>query len=114
MYHDEGAVEVETLSTAFGHHEPASPVTVPQHGYDKQQHIEAGVPTQEQQLTAVVVPVGSGQVPRSLMLLLIQIRWLQPVSSTKEEDRGERQRQNKSESRRAGSTPVSMFAAVVE
>lgn len=87
-YHNEGAVEVETLSTALGHHVPAPALAVLQHGPDEQQQAEAGVAAQEQQLPAVVVPVGSGEVARSMALLLIQIRRLQPVRSTEEEGRG--------------------------
>lgn len=83
-YHDEGAVEVETLSTAFGHHVPGSSMTVLQHGPDEEQQAEAGVQTQEQKLPAVIVPVCPSQVPRSMTLLLIQVRRLQPVSSTEE------------------------------
>lgn len=88
-YHDEGAVEVETLSAAFGHHEADAAVAVLQHGPDEEQQAEAGVQTQEQQLPAVVVPVRSGQVPRSLTLLLVHVRRLQPVSSTEEEEEEE-------------------------
>ena len=91
-YHDEGAVEVETLSAALGHHEPGAPLTVLQHGAHKQQQAEAGVQTQEQQLPAVVVPVSSSQVTRSVTLLLIHIRRLQPVSSTEGQTKGERGR----------------------
>lgn len=83
-YHDKGAVEVETLPAAFGHHVPGPPLSVLQHGPREQQQAEAGVQTQEQQLPAVVVPVGSSQVARSVTLLLIQIRRLQPVRSTEE------------------------------
>ena len=89
-YHDEGAVEVETLSAALGHHVPGATLTVLQHGPHKQQQAEAGVQTQEQQLPAVVVPVGSSQVTRSVTLLLIHIRRLQPVSSTEGWRKGER------------------------
>lgn len=81
-YHDKGAVEVETLATALGHHEPASALAVLQHGPDEEQQAEEGVRAQEQQLPAVVVPVSPGQVPRSAALLLVQVRRLQPVSST--------------------------------
>lgn len=80
-YHDEGAVEVQTLPATFGHHVPAAALAVLQHGADEQQQADTGVGAQEEQLAAVVVPVGSGQVARSLTLLLIQIWRLQPVGS---------------------------------
>lgn len=80
-YHDKGAVKVEALAAAFGHHEPRPAVAVAQHGDDEQQQVKEGVHSQEQQLPAVVLPVGPGKVARGLTLLLVQIRRLQPVSS---------------------------------
>lgn len=53
-----------------------------QHGPHKQQHAEAGVQAEEQQLPAVVVPVGPRQVAGGLALLLVQVGGLQPVGST--------------------------------
>lgn len=83
-YHDKGAVEVEALATAFGHHEPGTTIAVLEHGHDEEQQVEDAIHKQEQQLATVVLPVSLGEVPRSLILLLIQIRRLQPVSSTTE------------------------------
>lgn len=87
-YHDEGAVEVEALPAALGHHVPAAPLAVLQHGAHKQQHAEAGVQAQEQQLPTVVVPVGPRQVAGGLALLLVQVRGLQPIGSTGRRGRG--------------------------
>lgn len=83
-YHHKGAVKVETLPAALGHHVPAPPMSVLQHGPDEQQQAETRVGAQEQQLPAVVVPVGPGQVARSVALLLILVRGLQPVRSTEQ------------------------------
>lgn len=88
-YHDEGAVEVETLSAAFGHHVPAAAVAVLQHGADEEQQAEEGVGAQEEQLAAVVVPVDPRQVARRVvLLLLVQVRRLQPVGSAGEAGSG--------------------------
>lgn len=87
-YHDEGAVEVEALPTALGHHVPAAPPAVLQHGPHEQQHAEAGVQAEEQQLPTVVVPVGPRQVAGGLALLLVQVGGLQPIGSTGRRGRG--------------------------
>lgn len=81
-HHDEGAVEVETLSAAFGHHIPRPMLAVLQYGTDEEEQTDTGVQTQEEKLPTVVLPVDPGQVPRSLALLLLHVRRLQPVSST--------------------------------
>lgn len=53
-----------------------------QHGADEEQQAEEGVAAQEEQLAAVVVPVGPRQVARRVvLLLLVQVRRLQPVRS---------------------------------
>lgn len=72
-YHNEGAVEVQTLAAASGHHEPGPAVAVPQHGDNEEQQVEDAVSEQKQKLPTVILPVGSGQVPRGLMLVLVQI-----------------------------------------
>lgn len=81
-YHDEGAVEVETLSTALGQHEPAPPLSVLHQGREEEKQIDEGVETQEEELPAVVQPVCSRQVTRSPALPLLLLRGLQPVCST--------------------------------
>lgn len=79
-YHHERAVEVQTLAAALGQHEPAAAFAVVQHGGDEQHQVEQNVAAQEQELPAVVLPVGPGQVPGRLRLLLLLIRRFQPVS----------------------------------
>lgn len=59
-YHDEGAVEVETLAAALGHHVPAAALPVLQHGAQEEQQAEQGIGAEEEQLAAVVVPVCPG------------------------------------------------------
>lgn len=57
-----------------------------EHGTDEEQHAEEGVRAQEEQLPAVVVPVGARQITRRVVLLLLfQIGRLQPVCSTGED-----------------------------
>lgn len=85
-YHDEGAVEVEALAAALGQHEPAAAVAVVENGAEEQRHVEEGVRAQEQQLPAVVLPVGPGQVPVGPRLLLLHVRGLQPVGSAVEQN----------------------------
>lgn len=56
-----------------------------QHGAGEEQQAEEGVGAQEEQLAAVVVPVGPRQVARRVVLLLrVQLRRLQPVGSAGE------------------------------
>lgn len=60
-----------------------------QHGADEEQQAEEGVRAQEEQLPTVVVPVGTGQVTRRVvLLLLVQVGRLQPVRSTGEDGGG--------------------------
>lgn len=57
-----------------------------QHGIDEEHQAEEGVHAQEEQLPAVVVPVGARQITRRVVLLLLfQIGRLQPVGSTGED-----------------------------
>lgn len=66
-------------------------MAVLQHGGDEQQHAEAGVCAQEEQFAAVVLPICSGQVTRSVVApLLIQFRRFQPVGSTEGGEKEER------------------------
>lgn len=80
-HQDEGAVEVEALSAALGHHDPGPGGCVLERGHGEEQQVQAGVGAQEEQLAAVVVPVRGGQVPRRAPLGLLQGRWLEPVGS---------------------------------
>lgn len=60
-----------------------------QHGADEEQQAEEGIRAQEEQLPAVVVPVGTGQVTRRVvLLLLVQVGRLQPVRSAGEDGGG--------------------------
>lgn len=81
-HHDKGAVEVEALPAALGHHEAGPAGSVAQCSQCEQQHVQADIAEQEEQLAAVVVPVRWGKVARRLPLLLLHLWWLQPVSST--------------------------------
>lgn len=73
-HHNKSAVKVEAYSTPFRQHEPGSTSSMPQHSYDEEHNVEEGVQAEEEQLSAVVVPVHSGQIARRLSLILVQIR----------------------------------------
>lgn len=45
-----------------------------QHSYDEEENVEEGVQAEEEQLSAVVVPVRSGQIAGRLPLLVVRIR----------------------------------------
>lgn len=73
-YHNKSAVEVKASSTPFCHHEPGSTGSMLQHSYDEEENVEEGVQAEEEQLSAVVVPVHPGQIARRLPLVLVHIR----------------------------------------
>lgn len=64
-YRNEAAVEVEALAAALGHHDAdaAGPVCTGCQG--EEQHVEADVGGQAEELAAVIVPVGRGQWARA-------------------------------------------------
>lgn len=83
-HHNKSAVKVKTYSTSFCQHETGSAISMLQYSYDEEENVEEGVQAEEEQLSAVVVPVCSGQITRRLPLCPVCIRRLQPVSSTME------------------------------
>lgn len=64
-YHDEAAVEVEALAAALGHHDAGAQAPVPPGRQGEEQHVQARVDGQEEQVAEVVVPVGGGQWARA-------------------------------------------------
>ena len=64
-YHDEAAVKVEALAAALGHHDAGAQGPVRAGRQSEEQHVEARVGGQAEQVAAVVVPVGGGQRTRT-------------------------------------------------
>lgn len=73
-HHNKSAVEVKAYSTPFRQHEPGSTSSMLQHSYDEEENVDEGVQAEEEQLSAVVVPVHSSQIARRLPLRLVHIR----------------------------------------
>lgn len=83
-YHDEAAVKVEALATALGHHDADAEGPVRASCQREEQHVEAHVGGQAEELAAVVVPVGGGQWARPVPAPRSTGR-LQPVGSAARE-----------------------------
>lgn len=62
-YRDEAAVKVEAFAAAFGHHDTGAEGPVHTSCQGKEQHVEAHVGGQ---VAVVVVPVGRGQLARTV------------------------------------------------
>lgn len=73
-HHNKSAVEVKAYSTPFRQHEAGSTSSMLQHSYDEEEKVDEGVQAEEKQLSAVVMPVRSGQIARRLSLPLVHIR----------------------------------------
>lgn len=86
-YHNEAAVEVEALAAALGHHDADAKGPVRTSCQCEEQHVEAHVGCQAEELAAVIVPVGSSQWARTVKVLLGG-GGRQPVGSTAKEGCG--------------------------
>lgn len=83
-YRDEAAVQVEALAAALGHHDADAQGPVCTSCQGEEQHMEARVGGQAEELAAVIVPVGRGQWARTGWVPFGG-RGLQPVGSTARE-----------------------------
>lgn len=83
-YRNEAAVKVEALATALGHHDADAEGPVRASCQREEQHMEAHVGGQAEELAAVVVPVGGGQWARPVPAWLSS-GGLQPVGSAARE-----------------------------
>lgn len=74
-HHDEGAIEVKALATAFCHHIPFTNAAVVHCRKCKKQDVDQQVAAHEEQLAAVIVPVGWSQVTGGFSCVVLRNRW---------------------------------------